>query len=104
MSELITVPGSGCAACTPTLGLRFSSRSGNCNRLDASEGELVTITGRHCESGDVLVDRVPLKAPRVDNLLVAASYGGISLHNVRQLQRKSTHMSHVGLIKDEPVG
>lgn len=70
--------------------------AGIANRLDASEGELLTVTGRHCESGDVLVDRVPLKAPRVDNLLVAASYGGISLHNVRQLQRKSTHMSMSG--------
>jgi diaminopimelate decarboxylase len=35
----------------------------------------VTVTGRHCESGDVLVDRVPLKAPQVDDLLVAPATG-----------------------------
>ena len=49
--------------------------AGIANRLDASEGELVTVVGRHCESGDILVDGVSLNAPRVDDLLVVPATG-----------------------------
>jgi diaminopimelate decarboxylase len=49
--------------------------AGIANRLDASDGELVTVVGRHCESGDVLVDGVSLNAPRVDDLLVMPATG-----------------------------
>ena len=45
------------------------------NRLDPSNGEVVTVVGRHCESGDILVDGVPLNAPRVDDLLVVPATG-----------------------------
>ncbi len=49
--------------------------AGIANRLDASEGESVTVVGRHCESGDILVDGVPLNGPRVDDLLVVTATG-----------------------------
>jgi diaminopimelate decarboxylase len=49
--------------------------AGIANRLDASNGEVVTVVGRHCESGDILVDGVPLDAPRVDDLLVVPATG-----------------------------
>jgi diaminopimelate decarboxylase len=49
--------------------------AGIANRLDAEEGEMVTVVGRHCESGDILVDGVPLNAPRVDDLLVVPATG-----------------------------
>jgi diaminopimelate decarboxylase len=49
--------------------------AGIADRLDASEGESVTVVGRHCESGDILVDGVPLNAPRVDDLLVVPATG-----------------------------
>jgi diaminopimelate decarboxylase len=49
--------------------------AGIANRLDASNGEVVTVVGRHCESGDILVDGVPLNAPRVDDLLVVPATG-----------------------------
>ena len=49
--------------------------AGIANRLDATEGEIVTVVGRHCESGDILVDSVPLNAPRVDDLLVMPATG-----------------------------
>jgi diaminopimelate decarboxylase len=49
--------------------------AGIANRLDASNGEVVTVVGRHCESGDILVDSVPLNAPRVDDLLVVPATG-----------------------------
>jgi hypothetical protein len=52
--------------------------AGIANRLDASEGELVTVVGRHCESGDILVDGVSLNAPRVDDLLVVPATGHIA--------------------------
>ena len=35
----------------------------------------MTVVGRHCESGDVLVDGVPLNAPRVDDLLAVPATG-----------------------------
>jgi diaminopimelate decarboxylase len=38
-------------------------------------GETVTVVGRHCESGDVLVDGVELDAPRVGDLLAVPATG-----------------------------
>jgi diaminopimelate decarboxylase len=45
------------------------------DRLDGSDGELVTVVGRHCESGDVLVDGVRLAEPRVGDLLAVPVTG-----------------------------
>ncbi|HET9738828.1 MAG TPA: diaminopimelate decarboxylase [Solirubrobacteraceae bacterium] len=45
------------------------------DRLDATDGELVTVVGRHCESGDVLVDGVRLADPRVGDLLAVPATG-----------------------------
>ncbi|MFP5346980.1 MAG: diaminopimelate decarboxylase [Actinomycetes bacterium] len=39
------------------------------NRFTGEQGETVTVVGRHCESGDVLVDGVPLPEPKVGDLL-----------------------------------
>jgi diaminopimelate decarboxylase len=49
--------------------------AGVANRLDASDGEVVIVVGRHCESGDILVDGVSLNAPRVDDLLGVPATG-----------------------------
>ena len=49
--------------------------AGIANRLDGTDGEIVTVVGRHCESGDILVDGAPLDAPRVDDLLVVPATG-----------------------------
>jgi diaminopimelate decarboxylase len=43
--------------------------------LNAADGEVVTVVGRHCESGDVLIDGVPLADPRVDDLLAVPATG-----------------------------
>ena len=45
------------------------------DRLDAAGGEEVTVVGRHCESGDVLVDGVRLADPRVGDLLAVPATG-----------------------------
>jgi diaminopimelate decarboxylase len=45
------------------------------DRLDGSGGELVTVVGRHCESGDVLVDGVRLAEPRVGDPLAVPVTG-----------------------------
>ena len=45
------------------------------DRLDAPDGELVTVVGRHCESGDVLVDGVRLADPRVGDLVAVPATG-----------------------------
>jgi diaminopimelate decarboxylase len=45
------------------------------DRLDPAGGELVTVVGRHCESGDVLVDGVRLEAPRVGDLVGVPATG-----------------------------
>ena len=45
------------------------------DRLDGADGELVTVVGRHCESGDVLVDGVRLADPRVGDLLAVPATG-----------------------------
>ena len=49
--------------------------AGIVDRLDPSDGETVTVVGRHCESGDVLVDGVALDAPRVGDLLAVPATG-----------------------------
>jgi diaminopimelate decarboxylase len=49
--------------------------AGLADRINAEEGELVTVVGRHCESGDVLIDGVVLPSPRVDDLLAVAATG-----------------------------
>ncbi len=38
-------------------------------------GDVVTVVGRHCESGDVLVDGVPLRAPAVGDLVALPATG-----------------------------
>jgi diaminopimelate decarboxylase len=44
--------------------------AGLADRVDTGvDAQTVTVVGRHCESGDVLVDGVPLPQPRVGDLL-----------------------------------
>ena len=45
------------------------------DRFDARADEVVTVVGRHCESGDVLIDEVPLPAPQVGDLLAVPATG-----------------------------
>jgi diaminopimelate decarboxylase len=55
-------------------GQRFEA--GIAGRLDAEGGgETVTVVGRHCESGDVLVDGVRLDDPHVGDLLAVPATG-----------------------------
>jgi diaminopimelate decarboxylase len=54
-------------------GQRFEA--GIADRLDPADGETVTLVGRHCESGDVLVDGVRLDAPRVGDLVAVPATG-----------------------------
>jgi diaminopimelate decarboxylase len=49
--------------------------AGIVDRLDAADGETVTVVGRHCESGDVLIDGIRLAAPRVGDLLAVPATG-----------------------------
>jgi diaminopimelate decarboxylase len=45
------------------------------DRVAASSGEPVTVVGRHCESGDVLIDGIALPDPRVGDLLAVPATG-----------------------------
>jgi diaminopimelate decarboxylase len=49
--------------------------AGLAERLNAPGTDLVTVVGRHCESGDVLVDGVRLPDPRVGDLLAVPATG-----------------------------
>jgi diaminopimelate decarboxylase len=49
--------------------------AGIANRLGGTGGERAVVVGRHCESGDVLVDGVELDAPAVGDLLVVPATG-----------------------------
>jgi diaminopimelate decarboxylase len=49
--------------------------AGLADRLDRDGGETVTVVGRHCESGDVLVDGVRLPDARVGDLLAVPATG-----------------------------
>ncbi|MEV0283076.1 MULTISPECIES: diaminopimelate decarboxylase [unclassified Kribbella] len=54
-------------------GQRFEA--GIVGRFDGPGLETATVVGRHCESGDVLVDGVPLANPRVGDLLAVPATG-----------------------------
>ena len=54
-------------------GQRFEA--GIVGRFDGPGPERVTVVGRHCESGDVLVDGVELSAPAVGDLLAVPATG-----------------------------
>ena len=54
-------------------GQRFEA--GIVDRIDGPDTEMVTVVGRHCESGDVLVDGVPLPDPRVGDLVAVPATG-----------------------------
>ena len=54
-------------------GQRFEA--GIASRIGAPAGDTVTLVGRHCESGDVLVDGVRLDAPRVGDLIGVPATG-----------------------------
>jgi diaminopimelate decarboxylase len=49
--------------------------AGIVGRFGGPDNELVTVVGRHCESGDVLVDGVDLSAPAVGDLLAVPATG-----------------------------
>ena len=49
--------------------------AGIVGRFDGPDPERVTVVGRHCESGDVLVDEVDLASPAVGDLLAVPATG-----------------------------
>lgn len=49
--------------------------AGIIGRFDDPSAETVTVVGRHCESGDVLVDGMPLPSPKVGDLLAVPATG-----------------------------
>jgi diaminopimelate decarboxylase len=54
-------------------GQRFEA--GIAGRFGADGAETVTVVGRHCESGDVLVDGIELPSPQVGDLLSVPATG-----------------------------
>ena len=51
--------------------------AGLADRIDVGTdaAERVTVVGRHCESGDILIDDIPLSAPAVGDLLAVPATG-----------------------------
>ncbi|HEY5295890.1 MAG TPA: diaminopimelate decarboxylase [Gaiellaceae bacterium] len=49
------------------------------NRADEPASEAYAVAGKHCESGDVLIDRVELPAPRRGDILAVPVTGGYTL-------------------------
>ena len=58
-------------------GARYSALLAN--RADERAEGAFTIAGKHCESGDVLIDRVELPAPRRGDLLAVPVTGAYTL-------------------------
>ena len=56
-------------------GQRFEAAVVNRLHIDAGRTERVTVVGRHCESGDVLIDGIDLDSPTVGDLLVVPATG-----------------------------
>jgi diaminopimelate decarboxylase len=49
------------------------------NRADEAAGSAYAVAGKHCESGDVLIDRVKLPAPRRGDILAVPVTGAFTL-------------------------
>jgi diaminopimelate decarboxylase len=49
------------------------------NRAEAEPDGVYSVAGKHCESGDVLIERVELAAPRRDDLLAVPATGAYTL-------------------------
>jgi diaminopimelate decarboxylase len=49
------------------------------NRAEEQPAGTYAIAGKHCESGDVLIDRVELPEPRRGDLLAVPATGGYTL-------------------------
>jgi diaminopimelate decarboxylase len=78
-------------------GQRFEAAIAD--RFDASGGETVTVVGRHCESGDVLVDGLRLADPRVGDLLAVPATGAYCFtmaNNYNGTRRIPVLMAHDG--------
>ena len=58
-------------------GARYTALSAL--RADESAGEIVSVAGMHCESGDVLIDDVALPAPARGDLLAIPATGAYTL-------------------------
>src|SRR4029079_3153542 len=48
-------------------------------RMDDPPSGVYTVCGKHCESGDVLVDRAPLPSPERGDLLAVPATGAYTL-------------------------
>ncbi len=48
------------------------------DRADAEPDGIYAVAGKHCESGDVLIERAPLPAPRPGDVLAVAATGAYS--------------------------
>jgi diaminopimelate decarboxylase len=67
--------------------------------VDGAETETVTLVGRHCESGDVLVDGLPLENPRVGDLVavpVTGAYCYTMANNYNGNRRIPVAFAHDG--------
>jgi diaminopimelate decarboxylase len=49
------------------------------NRAEETPAGVYTVCGKHCESGDVLVERAPLPEPRRGDLLAVSATGAYTL-------------------------
>ncbi len=58
-------------------GARYTALSAT--RADEPAGEVVSVAGMHCESGDVLIDDVALPSPRRGDLLAVPATGAYTL-------------------------
>jgi diaminopimelate decarboxylase len=58
-------------------GARFTALLAN--RADEPAGDVFCVCGKHCESGDVLIDRVELPEPRRGDLLAVPATGAYTL-------------------------
>ena len=69
------------------------------NRADEASAGPITVCGKHCESGDVLIERVELPAPRRGDLLTVPATGAYTLamaSNYNALPRPAAVVASAG--------
>jgi diaminopimelate decarboxylase len=69
------------------------------NRADEEPGDFFTVAGKHCESGDVLIERAELPEPRRGDLIAVPATGAYTLgmaSNYNGVPRPAAVLVHAG--------
>jgi diaminopimelate decarboxylase len=73
------------------------------NKADAAASAKVTVAGKHCESGDILIEEAIIPEPEIGDLLVTpatGAYGYVMANNYNRVPRPAVVMVNDGQARE----